>query len=510
MIRPKRVAQTESIPAPTKGLNAKDALANMSSDYAITMDNNFPTPSSVDVRNGYEEHATGMTGAVETLAYYSTGTSQKLFAAANGDIFDVTVSGAVGAAVVTGQANDRYQYINMGTAGGFFLLMVNGADKLLRYTGSAWQVDGDGSADITGVDTANIIHINNFKNRVFLVEKESFNVWYLSVASIGGAATKLDLSGLFKLGGYLTAMVNWTIDNSAGIDDYAAFITSEGEVAIYSGIDPSSSTAWLLEGTFRMGAPIGRRCSMKVGADVVMLTVDGAFPLSKSMLTDRSQLGLSLTDKISPLINKDVRAYRGNFGWNILYYPIGNKLIVNVPTTEGQISRQYVMNTQHGAWCRFTDWNAFCFEVLNDQLYFGGIGIVAKADYGQSDNGANITSVTQQAYSYFGNRAQIKKFTMARPTFLAEAPVTPAILVNVDFQSNRTAVAPSYVNESSAEWDAGDWDSFFWAGDEELTSKWQSVTGVGYSAGIRVVTSLQNISCRWQATDYVFERGAVL
>jgi len=317
MARGNRVAQTASLPAPTKGLNAKDALANMSSDYAITMDDWFPTPSSVDVRNGHEDHATGLTGAVETLAYYTTGTSQKLFGAADGDIFDVTAAGAVGAAVVTGQTNDRWQYINMGTAGGFFLLMVNGADKLLRYTGSVWQVDGDGSADITGVDTADIIHINNFKNRVFLIENNSFNAWYLPVASIGGAATKLDLSGLFKLGGYLMTMVNWTIDNSAGIDDYAAFITSEGEVAIYSGIDPSSSTDWLLEGTFRMGSPIGRRCAIKVGADVVVLTVDGAFPLSKSMLTDRTQLGLSLTDKISPLINQDIRNYKDNFGWDI-------------------------------------------------------------------------------------------------------------------------------------------------------------------------------------------------
>lgn len=510
MIRANRVSQTASLPAPTKGLNAKDALANMDSSYAITLDDWFPTPSSVDVRNGYENHATGMTGAVETLAYYTTGTSQKLFGAVGGEIFDVTVAGAVGAAVVTGKSNDRWQYINMGTAGGFFLLMVNGEDKLIRYTGSAWQVDGDGSADITGVDTADIIHINNFKNRVFLIEKNSFNAWYLPVASIGGAANKLDLSGLFKLGGYLMAMVNWTIDNSAGIDDYAAFITSEGEVAIYSGIDPSSSTAWLLEGTFRMGAPIGRRCAIKVGADVVVLTVDGAFPLSKSMLTDRTQLGLSLSDKISPLINQDIRSYKSNFGWDIIYYPIGNKLIVNVPTTESEVSRQWVMNTQHGAWARFLNWNAFCFAVLNDQLYYGGDGIVAKADYGQSDNGSNINSVCQQAFDYFGNRAQIKKFSMARPVFLAEGTISPAIVVNVDFQDNRTTVSPSYTSSSSDEWDAGDWDSFDWAGGDEFTARWQSVTAVGYCAGVRVVTALKNVGCKWQATDFVFERGAVL
>lgn len=512
MAKGNRVSQTASLPAPTKGLNAKDALANMSSDYAITMDNWFPTPSSVDVRSGCEDYATGMTGAVETLAYYTTGTSQKLFAAVGGEIFDVTAGGAVGAAEVTGLSNDRWQYINFGTAGGFFLVMVNGEDRAQYYDGSTWAEIGTSGpgVHIVGIDTVDIIHINNFKNRIFLIEKDSFNAWYLPVSSIGGTATKLDLSGLFKLGGYLMAMVNWTIDNSAGIDDYAAFITSEGEVAIYSGIDPSSSTDWLLEGTFRMGSPIGRRCAIKVGADVVVLTVDGAFPLSKSMLTDRTQLGLSLSDKISPLINADIRAYKDNFGWDIIYYPIGNKLIINVPTTEGEVSRQYVMNTQHGAWTRFLNWNAFCFEILNDQLYYGGDGVVVKADYGQSDNGADINSVCQQAFDYFGNRAQIKKFTMARPIFLAEATISPAIVMNVDFQDNRTTVSPSYTSSSSAEWDAGDWDSFDWAGGDEFTARWQSVTAIGYCGGIRVVTALRNVGCKWQASDIVFERGGVL
>lgn len=506
----KRVSQTVSIPAPTKGLNAKDAVADMSTDYALTMDNWFPTPSSVDIRGGSETHVDGLPSAVETLMFYNAGATQELYAASNGGIYDVTVAGTAGSADASGFANDRWQYINIGTAGGFFLMAVNGEDKLIRYTGSAWQQDGDGSADITGVDTADIIHINNFKTRVFLIEKNSFNVWYLPVASIGGAATKLDLSSIFRLGGYIMAMANWTIDNSAGIDDYAAFITSEGEVAVYSGTDPSSASTWALEGTFRMGAPIGRRCFIKVGADVMVLTVDGAFPLSKSMLSDRTQLGLALTDKISPLINADIKSYKNNFGWQPIYHPIGNKLIINVPVVEGAESRQYVMNTQHGAWTRFLDWDAFCFEILGDTLYFGGNTVVKKADTGQSDDGSNINAVCQQAFSYLGNKGQIKKFSMARPVFSAEGVVNPAVLVNVDFQQNRTTVAPSFSGGAGAAWDDGDWDSFDWGGGDTLTAKWQSVTAVGYAAGVRVYAELKDISCKWQATDLVYQRGGVL
>ena len=91
----------------------------------------------------------------------------------------------------------------------------------------------------------------------------------------------LDFSGIFKLGGYLMAMTNWTIDNAAGIDDYAAFISSEGEVAIYQGTDPSNASTWVLKRNFPNWSADRRRCAIKAGADVLILTTDGAFPLSK-------------------------------------------------------------------------------------------------------------------------------------------------------------------------------------------------------------------------------------
>jgi hypothetical protein len=379
MIRPKkqvskkRIASQASIPAPTGGLNAKDPIADMSENEAVIMDNYFPNPSSVENRNGSVLHASGMTGYVDTIAVYNDGVNQSMFAVVGGEIFDTTSAGAVGTAEVTGLTNSRFQHINFGTAGGYTLMMVNGEDKMQLYDGSAWREDGD-TTTVTGFDTADAIHINNFKNRVWLIEKNTMNAWYLPVSSIGGAANNIDLSGIFKLGGYLMAMGNWTIDNAAGIDDYAVFITSEGEVALYKGTDPSSASTWALVGTFRMGRPLGRRCMAKAGADVLVITTDGAFPLSKALLTDRSQLNLAATDKISKLINTDTVAYFNNYGWQPIIFPSGNKLIINVPQIESTVSIQYVMNTQHGAWCRFTGWDAACFEIMNDRLFYGTQG----------------------------------------------------------------------------------------------------------------------------------------
>jgi len=505
----KRVARTASIQAPTGGLNARDAISNMKETEATIMTNWFPTPSDVMVRNGSADHVTGITGAVDTLMAYNDGVIQKLFGIASGSIYDVTSAGAVGAAVVSGLSNSRFQYINMGTAGGYFLMAVNGQDKLRYYTGSAWDVDGGGTYSITGVDTADCIHINNFKNRVWLIEKDSLSAWYLPVSSIAGAAAELNLSGIFKLGGYLVAMANWTIDNAAGVDDYAAFITSEGECAVYQGTDPSSANTWALKGTFRIGKPIGRRCFIKAGSDVLLLTTDGAFPLSKSLLTDRSQAQNAITDKITNLISDDIRSYKENFGWQPFLYPAGNKIILNIPQIESTTSYQYVMNTITGAWCKFTGWNAFCFEEIDDILYFGGDGIVKSCDTGTDDSGDDISTEVQQAYSYFGSRGTMKRFTMARTIFLAEGDITPAIIMNVDYENKIPQYAAQFSGSAGSIWDVAPWDTSDWGSGDNIIKKWQSVSGVGYSGGIRVKTATQGIAIRWQATDIIFEVGGV-
>lgn len=505
-----RVSSTKSIQAPTGGLNARDPIADMRETEAVELENWFPTPSYVEVRNGSEAHVTGFSDPVETLIPYNNGGVQELFAAAGDSIFDATSAGAVGSAVVSGLTNARWQHICMGTAGGFFIMMVNGADKLQYYDGTSWHVDGGGTYAITNVDTANCVHINNFKNRVWLIEEDSLSAWYLPVSSIAGAASELDLSGLFKLGGYLMAMANWTIDNAAGIDDYAAFITSEGEVALYRGTDPSSASTWALVGTFRMGRPIGRRCFTKAGADVLVLTSDGAFPLSRALLTDRSQLNLAATDKIAPIFNADIASYGTIYGWQPIIHPFGKKLIVNVPTTEGVAAYQYVMNTEHGAWTKFTGWNAICFEVLGNDLYYGDADAVYKADVGESDDGSEITCVAQQAFSYFGNRTGIKRWTMARCIFSTNGSMSPAILLNTDFALNRTASPSTYTPAGGATWDVAAWDTENWSTGENINKRWQTVTGVGYAGGIRVVLSIKDVICRWQSTDFVYEQGGVI
>jgi hypothetical protein len=56
------------------------------------------------------------------------------------------------------------------------------------------------------------------------------------------------------------------------------FVTDQGEVMVYRGTDPSSASTWALIGIWIVGAPIGNRCLMKYGGDLLVLTLDGLDP----------------------------------------------------------------------------------------------------------------------------------------------------------------------------------------------------------------------------------------
>jgi hypothetical protein len=134
-----RKATTTSVAAPLGGWNARDSVAEMNPMDAVTLENFFPTPSDVQLRKGYTQYATGITGQVYSLMSYNGSTTEKLFAIAGGKIYDVTNAG-VATQVYSGLSDSKWQHINIATAGGNFLAMVNGVDPAMVYNGSNWIV----------------------------------------------------------------------------------------------------------------------------------------------------------------------------------------------------------------------------------------------------------------------------------------------------------------------------------------------------------------------------------
>lgn len=505
------VSQADTVPAPVGGWNARDPLAAMKPEEAVYLVNWFPTPTSVDLRKGAVNWATGMTGNIESLMSYSTPAgTQRLFAAANNNIFNVTSAGAVGAAETTGTLTaNRWQHINVTTSGGSFLYCVNGADKPLLYNGTTWtQIDGVSSPAITGVTTTNLIHITLHKNRVWFVEKATLKAWYLPTQSVGGAAASFDISAQCRRGGYLMALGSWTIDAGDGVDDHLVFVTSEGEVLVYKGTDPASIATWALVGRWDMGYPIGRRCFQKFGGDLLLITREGVFPMSSGLLSARVNPRVAVTNKIEFAMSTAATQYGSNYGWELKHYPEGDMLILNVPLSSSQ-SEQYVMNTITGAWCKFTAWNAVCWEVHNGELYYGTSTKVVKAWNGLDDMGSNIAADAKSSFNYFKTRGQ-KRFTLARPIIIANQLPPIAIGLNFDFSDLEPVGVISGAASTAGTWDTSLWDVGVWGGDPTVFKGWQGVRGVGFCAATRLAFEGKNYEVSWVSTDYVYEQGGIL
>lgn len=499
----RQLARTASFPAPIGGLNARDSLADMKPTDAVILENWWPKPNSVVIRSGYTNWSTGYANPVQSLFKYApTSGAYKLFAASGTSFYDATASGAVGAAVITGLSNAQWQYTNISTPGGSFLWCVNGVDSPQMYNGTTWSVPA-----VTGLAPTNLVSVNVFGNRLFMVEKNTLKVWYLPVQSIAGAATAFDLSTIFPRGGYLMAMGTWSVDAGSGLDDQAVFISSEGEVAIYKGVDP---TTWVKTGLYYVGRPIGRRCYTRMGGDFLLLCEQGIFPLSRALLSATIDRSIALTDKIQNAISEAVSSYGANYGWCMTMYPDQNQLWLNVPTGTNQ-ALQYVMNTITGAWTKFTSMNATVFEVVGKDIYFGGATAVYHAWTGQFDLTAQIQADALPAYSNFRTQAQVKYFTMTRLSLLATG--NPSILFGLDLDFlNTPATGALSVNPTvnAMVWGTMVWGAMVWGGSLQQVSGWQTVGGLGYYASVRLTIQANGSQVQWNATDYVYQTGGVL
>jgi hypothetical protein len=506
-----QTAHTASIPAPLGGWNARDSIANMPPDDAVTMINWFPTPADVAVRKGYSNWSTGYGAAVETLMLYEGNTQERLFAASGTSFYDATSSGAVGAAVQTGLTNAKWIHVNFTTTGGVrYLMAVNGFDKPRLWDGAAWiAVDGASTPAITGITTTSINYVTSHKSRLWVTIKNTMEVWYSPVGGFG-AFNLMDLRSIFKRGGTITAIETWSLDGGYGLDDHLVFMSSNGEIAIYRGTDPSSASTWALIGLYYFSAPVGMKPLYKFGGDVLVLCFDGMLPLSQSLQSSRVNTQTVITDKIQYALANQISATFGTYGWQMTSTPTENALLINVPQATSGVFEQYVMNTITGAWCRFQNWNARCWETWKDQQYFGNTTAVCKAFDGTTDGGVSISTYLKPAFNYFGSRGQLKQWTMARAILSTDGAPGTLFGLNVDFDDTTPSGVLSYTPLSAGVWDTAKWDVGLWGGGLSIQKNWQNVSGLGYCASLVVQTITSGAQLRLMSFDFVYKIGGIL
>ena len=509
--RTRPTSTSKTLPAPIGGWDTRHALASMPSDNAVILDNFFPETENVTLRAGSASHATGMSGNVETLMEYAplTGVNE-LYACNNGGIYEVTDSGAVSSAVVTGRSNNRFQHTQIGTAGGQFLFACNGADTPQTYNGSAWA-----NSTVSGPTIANLIWCTTHQARIFFGEEDSLSFWYLDTRVINGTALEFALDGIFKRGGYIMAMGSWTRDGGSGPDDVAVFYSSEGEIAVYSGTDPSSASTWALVGVFLHGRPVGRRCITKVGSSLALISENGFQDVASILSVDRSSSeNVAISKQINDAVNGAVRSYGDLFGWQPILYPRSKMLIFNVPISTTEM-HQYVFNSLTGAPCRFKGLNALCWGTLGDRIFFGKIdgtvhefdGTESGGESPTSDDGVAIAGDAMAAFSYFGSKGSEKAFKLVEPIFMSTGNPSPALDLNVDFTTYAPVGVASPLPNSAGQWGVATWGVSLWGKSDQIFKGWMGVRGHGRSASLRVRITSAVSRPSWISTNYTFVRG---
>ena len=517
--------------APVKGWYTGENLAAMPAGTAYVLENWFPETDSISVRHGYQEHATlavdisavstPVVDPVRTIMVHQAGGAVQFFACVDEYIFDVT-GGDATAADITGLSSDNFVWLNFATSGGNYLISVNNStsDEPQYYDGTTWT-----EPTITGATSADFNYVFSYKTRLFFIEKDTATVHYLPADSIAGAAQQLEVGAELTLGGTLIGGATLTQDAGDGPDDYCVFVSSEGEVVVYTGTDPSDAAAWAKVGTYRIGQPTGNRCLLKIGGDIGVLCSDGVTSLSRSILLDRAAAqNAAFSANISDAFADQYDLTGAIFGWQLLSWPIGHMAIVNVPITEDTTYNQFAMNVLSGAWCKFTGINSVCWALVGEDLYFGTTdGRVMLFGQSGADETTAITARSIPAWSDMKQAGRLKHIKNAQVFVLASGSFVLGMNIAKDFEEVDYAIVTEAFTDQTvgdAVWDTAVWDTDVWGGTIASASAVRiaqlGVAGSGYYLAPTVFAqtgsaddiTLNNV--RFLSMHVIYERGSIV
>lgn len=571
-----RRAQTGTFPAPVRGLQLSTPYLGAPADAAEVLDNFIPTDTGARLRGGCTLFAT-VSAAVQRLMIYRSGAVEQMFATTATTIVDV--SSVVDETVaeqpdVIGLTSGDWSFQQWATAGGQFLVCVNGADYYHYYNGTEWQpiadvaifdLDYDGqtlpfqvgqtltggtsgatatiisitpatsttgtlrlgtitsgpfqnnetittatgsalangasaagsTVTLTGVDGRDLSFVWSHKARLWFVEKDTLNAWYLPTNAFGGAATKFPLTSVFRLGGALLFGGTWTVDSGTGIDDMQVFVTTEGEVAVYQGTDPAAASTWAIAGLYRIARPLNKQSWFWAGSDLFIMTEEGIVALSQVMTRDRVQLQtVALTASIEDLWRETIGKRTATSRFPVTVWPSESLFIIGVPSTTGQPTC-LVANTRSGAWSRIKGWDAQAVRVFNDRLYFGNTdGKVYQADVGGTDAGDEYIGVYVPKFQEYGT-PDWKSAMHARAQWRSDVQASVRLVAYSNYIANALpSLPPPMPANASGTWGTvgQKWGGGTkWGAVEPVVAgtEWQSVTGGGYALapGLVVVSN---------------------
>lgn len=480
--------------APVGGWVSGANLAAAPPGTCQVCENFLPTTTGLKMRGGSQKYGRAATALpLESILTYIGGTTRKMFAGANGSVYDLTAPAnpnVAPAAAFSGQTSNYYSFANMATVGGNYMTVVNGTDSLRLFDGATWTAITAVSAPaITGVVTSKLSHVNVYANRQWLVEGGTMTVHYLPVDSIAGAVGQLSLAGVFRRGGAVLFTATWSVSSGNGLGDRLVVASTEGEYAVYQGTNPSDAATWSLIGCYDGSPPMGKNACLKVGGDLLILTEIGIVPMSAIQNKDPAALAIAAISRdIQPDWTKDARARR-TLPWEIVKWTSHNIAFITCPVT-GDVNVTppwcYAVNLETGKWAKITGWNTRCIGLHNDRVFFGtNDGTLIQTDITGSDDGALIY------YTYIGQNehlAGVGRYTtvqQARAIFRTKNEFNPQLSVATDYIPDLpTAPSAALASSAAGEWDVGLWDQALWDTGSQFyisTTQWVSIGRSGYA-----------------------------
>ncbi len=421
------------LPAPTMGWNTRDNLSNMGPLYAVAMENIFPEESYLRRRSGFTAFSTGSAnGNFHSLFEFSKGNTATTLVGitTTGRFYGSIVAGALPAAS-TGLGSAEATAVNVNQR--LVMAFDDNATGIQDWDGTTLT-----ATVITGATSTAMTHVNLHKNRTYLVEYNSLKFWYSATDAYAGAYTSYDLQYIAKRGGYLLCTATWTVDGGAGVDDLFVAITSNGEAVVYQGSNPGDTANWALVGIYEIPLPTGRRCAVKFGGDLLIMTKYGVVSMAGLFAEGGIFRGRAdFTAAIGSGWRDLVAAAATDFaGWSGVVFK--NMLIFNCPNNvTSQTGHQAVMNTTTGAWCRWT--MAFRHAaVWQSRLMLGYTTAVYEGEAGAGPDVlvSWVSSYIKQAYNTLGAPGRKKLVKRVIPQFGANVTVDYTLTLDPDFNDN--------------------------------------------------------------------------
>jgi hypothetical protein len=458
------VTRSTVIGPPVAGLNAVASIMAMPRNAALVLENCIAYPDRIDTRFGASDWVTGFANTVRRLFTYSSSTgAESLWATTDAGIYNATTAGAVGAAAIA-LTDGKCVGVNFSTGANNYLITVNGVDTLKIYDGTSWA----SVAVLGAVSTVLYSSIEAYRQRLFLVQRNSLQLDYLGANAISGAPTTYSFASIFRRGGKIVSIGTWTIDGGNGPDDQFVIATSMGEIAVFTGNDPAT---WTLKGVYFIGRPLGANALYKYGGDLLFNSEAGLFPLSKALLTASIDRVQGISSDIRPLFNSAATQFFSNDGWQITAMPDVPLLIVAIPATPNKF--QYAMHLETGAWSVWTGWDANCFARMGNTLYWGSATKVAAVG-GASDFGSNITATMLGSFNQW-NYPKKKHVKLIRPYLTADGAFSYTMGIAQDFNQVPNTNTINGIGGGGSLWGTGLWGTALWTGSGVVTNEWRMV-----------------------------------